>query len=204
MLVCDRYRFLFVHIPKTSGGAFRGYYRHNLRRWWWRKDHEVCRSHDPLTRELSEFYADYLKFAIVRNPWQLVASCYRFETKGVHRDKYGQLRREEIGLVEWLERKHASQENGDHPFPCQLAYIADEQGLLVDHICRQERLGEEMPHIFDRLGLKFDLKSWQTQRAHDYGHYDWREYFQDKRTRDFVAEICRDDIEYFNWKFTVD
>ena len=199
MLVNHKYKFLFVHIPKTSGATFRTYNRLHLSPRWWKRYEEVSGAHDPLTRVIAERYRDYYKFVIVRNTWALIASAYRFETQGVSTDRQGRLRRRDISLHDWLNELLATQSHG--PFPCQLKYVSDAGGLLVDHLCHQDDLAEGMRHVLTAIGAEYDPADWQKPARHYYGEYDWKSYFTDVRTRELVESLCKEDIDYFGWKF---
>lgn len=199
MLVNHKYKFLFVHIPKTSGAAFRTYNRLHLSPRWWKRYEEVGQAHDPLTAAIADRYRDYYKFAIVRNSWTLIASAYRFETQGVSRDKQGQLRTRDITLYDWLVEKAERQEYG--PFPRQLQYVSDGGRLLVDYLCRQDDLAQGMRQVLTAIGAEFNPADWQKPARHYYGDYDWKSYFTDARTRELVESLCREDIEYFGWEF---
>ena len=199
MLVNHKYKFLFVHIPKTSGATFRAYNRLHLSPRWWKRYEEVGGAHDPLTRAIAERYRDYYKFAIVRNPWALIASAYRFATQGVSTDKQGLLRRRDISLHAWLIERRDEQNNG--PFPCQLKYVSDDGGLLVDYLCRQETLAQDMRVVLTAIGAPYNEDDWKRPVRHFYGDYDWKAYFADPKTRSLVNDLCREDIEHFGWTF---
>jgi hypothetical protein len=197
MLVNHRYRFLFVHIPKTSGAAFRAYNRNRLSSWWRKDSEEICAAHDALTLAVAERFKDYLKFTIVRDPWQLIASAYRFDTQGIRHNKQGVLQQRDIPLVEWLEEKGKDPRFG--PFPSQIRYVSYNKKLLTDRICRQDRLAADMKEILGQMGAPYHAADWEKPTSHYYGSYDWKAYFSDPAARRKVEELCREDFEYFDW-----
>ena len=199
MLVNHKYRFLFVHIPKTSGGGFRTYNRLNLSPRWWKRYEEVGAAHDPLTPEIAARFPGYYKFAIVRNSWKLVASAYRFETRGVSRDRDGNVRSRDISMYDWLQEKVLRPEH--HTFPRQLPFISDGGRLLVDCTCQLDNLPHDIRHVLTAIGAPYRAEDWQTPAKHYYGEYDWKSYFADPKTRDLVYTLCKDDLEYFGWTF---
>lgn len=199
MLVNHKYKFLFVHIPKTGGGAFREYNRRYLSPWWRKSSEEIGAAHDPLTPEIAERFKDYTKFAIVRNPWNLIASAYRFETQGISHDKHGALRQRDIPVLDWLEEKVAD-EVRIGPFPSQIRYVAKDGKPLIDRYCRQEQLTEDMTALLEDLGARSHPEFWKTPARHYYGEYDWKACFEDAAVRSRVEELCRDDFNYFNWE----
>jgi hypothetical protein len=198
MLVNHRYRFLFVHIPKTSGAAFREYNKKHLSYWWRRNCEEVRGAHEGLTPEIAQRFKDYFKFTIVRNPWRLIASAYRFDTQGVRYDKQGFLQKRDVSILDWLEERIEDDRYG--PFPCQLDYISHDGELLVDQYCRQENLSEEIKEVLNQLGAPYQDEDWVEPKRHYYGDYEWKGYFADPRVQERVRSVCERDFEFFGWQ----
>jgi len=197
VLVNHRYRFLFVHIPKTSGAAFREYNKKRLSSWWRSNCEEVRGAHEGLTPEIADRYSDYFKFTIVRNPWRLIASGYRFDTQGVRRNKQGVLQKRDVSVLEWLQERINDDRYG--PFPCQLDYISHDGKLLVDRYCRQESLGNDLREVLGKIGVAYREEDWLAPKRHYYGDYNWKEYFRDPRVQEKVREVCGKDFEFFGW-----
>lgn len=197
MLVNHRYRFLFVHIPKTSGAAFREYNKKRLTTWWRRGCEEVGGAHEGLTPEIAERYQDYFKFTIVRNPWRLIASGYRFDTQGVRANKEGVLQKRNVSILDWLEERMNDGRYG--PFPSQLDYISHDGKLLVDQYCRQEDLSEEIKVVLNQLEAPYREQDWAKPKRHYYGDYDWKSYFVDGRVQERVRAVCEKDFQFFGW-----
>jgi hypothetical protein len=198
MLVNHRYRFLFVHIPKTSGAAFREYNKKHLSSWWRRNCEEVRGAHEGLTPEIAQRFKDYFKFTIVRNPWRLIASAYRSDTQGVRYDKQGFLQKRDVSILDWLEERIEDDRYG--PFPCQLDYISHDGELLVDQYCRQENLSEEIKEVLNQLGAPYQDEDWVEPKRHYYGDYEWKGYFADPRVQERVRSVCERDFEFFGWQ----
>lgn len=198
MLVNHRYQLLFVHIPKTGGGAFRDYNKKYLSRWWRKSFEEIGPPHAPLTPEIAARFADYTKFAIVRNPWKMISSAYRFETEGISRDKHGTLRKRDIPILDWLEEQ-AADEARVGPFPSQFRYISDGDQLLIDRFCRQDNLPQDMTQLMTDLGAPNHPDFWKKPVRHYYGDYDWKACLADPKVRSRIEELCRKDFEYFQW-----
>lgn len=197
MLVNHTYRFLFVHIPKTSGAAFREYHKKHLTNWWSHDYQEVGHAHDGLTPEIAEQYHDYYKFTIVRNPWTMIASAYRFDTQGVRSNKHGALIERSISIDDWLVEKANDPRFG--PFPNQFRYISSNEKLLIDGFCRQETLSEDMAVTLDKLDAPYQDEDWEKPCAHYHGSYEWESYFKKPETRKLVRTLCHEDFAYFGW-----
>ena len=74
MILSHKYKLLFVHIPKTGGAA--------IGRTIFKSDHDakvLGNTHFGITKETAEQYKDYFKFSVVRNPYIINVSAYRFE-----------------------------------------------------------------------------------------------------------------------------
>lgn len=202
MLVNHRYKFLFVHIPKTAGGTVRAFNRKRLARWYSKGWEELGAAHSPLTREIASRYAGYFKFAVLRNPWKLVASGYRFATQGISRNKKtGHIRQREITMLEWLSELQPGHHSD--PFPCQMDYVSDADGLLVDRICHHERLPQDMRGVLAELGIPYHGEDWEQPARHYYGQYDWEGCFRDPATRDQVRQLCQKDFAFHDWETRV-
>lgn len=203
MLVNHRHKFLFVHIPKTAGGAVRAFNRKRLARWYGKGWKEIGEAHSPLTREIATRYADYLKFAILRNPWKIIASSYRFATQGISQNKKtGQTRQRDITMLQWLTelKPHHRSDPFPWPFPCQMDYVSDANGLLVDQICRHEHLAADMRAVLGRLGISYHAEDWEQPTRHYYGQYNWKDYFVDPEVRAQVQKLCAKDFAYHPWE----
>jgi hypothetical protein len=66
-MISHRYRFLSVHIPKTGGNSI-----NRLFGMGWQ-------DHKDLARHREERCRAYLKFAVVRNPWERLLSDYNYQ-----------------------------------------------------------------------------------------------------------------------------
>jgi len=203
MLVNHRHKFLFVHIPKTAGGAVRAFNQKRLARWYGKGWEEIGAAHAPLTRDIANRYPNYFKFAVLRNPWKLVASGYRFATQGISRNKKtGQIRQRDITMLEWLKEltPHHRSDPFPWPFPCQMDYVADADGLLVDRICHHENLAADMRMVLERLGIPYHAEDWEQPTRHYYGEYNWKDYFAYLEVRAQVQKLCAKDFAYHPWE----
>ena len=219
MLVSDRFKLLFVHIPKTGGSTI----RHLI----WTADDSAYtykRHHAIMTEEDADKFKDYYKFTVVRNSYKMCASLYRYMTEKIGGDEptKGQLREREMhakfakphGLVEFLKAYKSTKY--DHkssidwelereqetmayilkndPYPSQLEYFSHEGNILVDDVYQYDRgLDNELKWL--RKKYQFD-----RIRLNYFGDYDWKSYYNDESI-EYVKQICQKDIEYFDFKF---
>lgn len=219
MLLSPKYRFLFVHIPKTGGTSVRV----ALRGYKWKDPYRIplflCSRLSALfghrlacklprhakivaAKEMlpREFFDSLFKFAFVRNPWDLQVSSYHH------------IRRERPHLLhgidsfsEFLRYKL----NPDRPYVFHLDvsierqsdYLVDLDGsILTDFIGRYENLAEDFREACRRIGIRPPSLP-HKRKAQD--RRDYRAYYTDE-TAELVARHYRRDIELFGYRFDPD
>ncbi len=201
MLISDKHKVVFVHIPKTGGSVIRRLMIRSDRNCYEYKAH-----HAPITPRDAEKMTGYFKFAVVRNSYDLCASGFRFMTEKIGTTKPdGEIvsisERIECSFMEYLVDQVSSEEF----FPRQLDYFMNDDTCLVDKVYMFDNpagLDEEMkdfkkiistPHNFS------DLLSW---RHNYFGEYSRNHYYDSNPgTKEYVEKICRADIQYFNFKY---
>jgi hypothetical protein len=202
MIVNDNYRFLFVHIQKTGGTSITEFlftingsrlegYHHGM-------------YSQPITR-----YEQYFKFCVVRNPWARLVSWYEMmRRKKVHNDfsayllKHANHFSDFLSQTETIFEKNEKEWDGVNPYPKSIAfnqvdYISDGSGrILVDHICRFERLKQEFQEICERFGITSEL----LHVNRNPNSMDYRSYYS-PRNADLVKVMYKKDIETFGYRF---
>jgi hypothetical protein len=147
-------------------------------------------------------FARCTKFSVVRNPWARMVSRYFFTHVDAEPSDEDKLRRgtsrkfHNKDFEQWVsrvwKRHNAGKRNAG-----QLAKLVDLDGqLLVDHVGRLENVQSTLDWVSRRLGIEpIQMPHVNGTRK---GHYA---QFYNSSTRDMVAEICRQDIEYFGYHF---
>lgn len=131
-------------------------------------------------------FETYLKFTVVRNPWDRVHSWYRNAMRDPHH-----------GIPPCSFDAFLREHGHNWALRSQLFWITDFDGSIpLDVIARFETLAEDLSQVFRRLGfedpsLPHLLKS---------GDSDYRSAYSDDGVR-LVAERYPDEIERFGYSF---
>lgn len=163
-----------------------------------------------LCKHQAERLVDYTGFALVRNPWDRVVSCY------ANKLTRGQLAKgpRNRGTLKSLERAGAfstdldfagfveavskiPDEHANRHFRSQFTFLTDRTGALMpSRILKFESLTDELNELLSEYGLdelRLPHKK-PTRRA------DYREYY-DEHLKELVAERYARDIELFGYRF---
>ena len=61
-------------------------------------------------------------------------------------------------------------------------------------------LDSELRDLKKKIGFSDSIYKKKGHGSHYYGKYDWQSCY-DEDTKNYVAHICKKDIEYFNFKY---
>jgi hypothetical protein len=206
-MICDRFNTIFVHIPKAAGQSIEHVFLSKMGLTWPQRAPLLLRENsDPrlgperLAHLCASEYVScghvaqadfdaYFKFAVVRNPWARLVSEYKFSLAG-----------RGVSFADFLFKHFPPPGLSDgrrHVEP-QWKFVCDADGqLAVDQIIRFETLAEDIGPVFTRIfGEPTALPRVNAAR-------DQRDYraFYDGRTRAFVEDMYRGDIELFQYAF---
>ncbi|MCB1076644.1 MAG: sulfotransferase family 2 domain-containing protein [Verrucomicrobiae bacterium] len=201
--VLHAYRCVFVHIPKTAGSSIaRALDQLPLRNG---PDHPVIDTpKHAKARELRRIlgrkrWNDYFTFAIVRNPWDLMVSCYEWWMQKADRfphiaDQMTEVR--SLGSFEAFLRspwgmERINQFNGNIE-----DWFMDGDEQIVDFIARFENLDHDWPEICRHIGVE----PFSIAHENKTDRRDYRSYYTDE-TRELVARRFARTIERFGYEF---
>ena len=143
-----------------------------------------------------------IKFSLVRNPWARMVSRYFFthvesEPSPLEKARRGTTWKfHALTFPEWVNKQWMAHKLGKNR-SSQLAKLTGHEGeLLVDHVGRLEKVQETLDWVTERLNV--DAIQMPHINGTRKGHYA---QFYNHRTRTMVAEICREDIERFDYHF---
>ncbi|QDU36901.1 Sulfotransferase family protein [Maioricimonas rarisocia] len=207
MVISHRYRFIFVHIPKTAGTSCALALKQGLP-WWERRQRQTRRGskHKSLLDGLELLEqptglfrhgvrdADsYFSFAVVRNPWDRMVSLYHYLKRT---EKYAEICPDTFeaflddidAQVSWTQQLRSLR--------TQRSYLADADGRMIcDRIARFETLAQDFEAITQRLGI--DARLPHVNRSN---HDAYVRYYT-PRSRECVARWYRQDIDEFGYTF---
>jgi hypothetical protein len=211
MIVSFSKSFLFVHVPKTAGTSMRAVlskYQHANDHFWSNRLlgamgipinyclgnylHYRFRTHEPILRAVQVYPPNVLeglfKFALVRNPWDLLVSYRNFLCASPGHKRHRRVAR--MGFDEFL--RFAIQRR----IGCQKSLLSDQHGrIIVDFVGRFENLAHDYLLIAQRLWISERLPHVNRGPRRDYREaYTWR-------TRQLVQDAYAEDIDEFGYEF---
>jgi hypothetical protein len=162
-VICDEYRCLFVHVPKTAGVSIEYVFLRLVGLTWKTRAPLLLRGNDdvglgpPRLAHLKagEYVArghltaaqfqSYFKFSFVRNPWDRIVSEYKYRGYPARIDFKTYLFRH-LPAPGWTDAYY-------HIIP-QYDFLYDEAGtLLVDFVGRYESLQADFDKVCVRVGI---------------------------------------------------
>jgi Sulfotransferase family len=209
MVINDRHRFIFVHIPKTAGTSMMAALEAlpgNNRRWLARTKHETLAEFQANWRKRQGWLGrlrgrspdGYQGFAFVRNPWARMSSYYRYLKEILPNEKVNAIQsfadflEQAADGMEWIWERHAMRPQTDF-------YTLDDgtgsQVMRLEYLGHFEHLAEDVADVSQRLGIRIDLghmnESTNTKR-------DYRTEYTD-RMFEIVGRLYTADAELFGY-----
>ena len=208
MPVCDQYRCVFVHIPRTGGSSIEKVLklgnesnREDLATVTGWIETDAIRAHGFVSPVLQHLTLDDLcrllprdlletrfKFCFVRNPWERMLSAYLFD-----RNHYRHAHGSADGfppLAEYLRQLNPFQRLE------QCDYI--DSDITMDFVGRFETLATDFIHVARRISLPSPGLPHVNRTRHQ--HYS--SYYTDE-ARAIVADLFPRDIARFDYRFEV-
>lgn len=207
MIVSHAHRFIFVAVPKTGTHSVRQALREHLgpddieqvglfvnKRFPYEDLSSIGHGHLSLQQvrpHLGEqAFADYFKFAFVRNPFDRFVSYCAFMTR-----QQGHFDSDSRGVMrDILFRLRPVQHILFRP---QYELVVDGAGaMLADYIGRVE----DMQASYDAACIKIGIPSRALEQVNNSRRGDYRQYY-DQQLLDGVASLYRRDLELFGYGF---
>jgi hypothetical protein len=201
MIISDSHNFVFVATTKTASTSIEK--RLNPYKAEYKVTHLVgsYNRHCPLKiiYEKFPFIEDCFKFAIVRNPFDWVASWYFYrKSNSIPGGKTNSNCTDDVEFKEWLTNPESTayNEKGVGLTMSQLDIIQGNEKISMDFVGKYENLQEDFNIICDKIGIPRQ----KLPHANKSKHKHYTEYYDDE-TREIVAQKYAKDIEHFGYKF---
>lgn len=204
MLISWRYKFIFIHVPKTAGMSVEAALRPvcgrpaesrvtaALQRFGRRPSCRDFHRHAPYWQVASVLPPDVLrsffKFAFVRNPWDRMVSLYSYilDSPGHHLHDHVRSLGSFDSFVRWRTSEHPED---------QVGFVDDTRGnVAVDFVGRFENLNDDFDEAMRRLGLTGRIPHLNPSPRTG----DWRSHYT-RASFDRVAEYSRRDLHAFGY-----
>lgn len=160
---------------------------------------QLCVINRPFRMSRKE-YDELFTFAFIRNPWSRELSRYLFITKRPQHIRHREVMtsRSFEGWLRYLYKHPHRRQN-------QLDMLTDKNGKMITTLIgKYENLQQDFNKVCVQVGVPrlelfhIDLVGMENLIRKDFGQY--RKYYN-AETRRLVGEICKIDIEYFDYKF---
>jgi len=199
MVVCDKKRCIFIHIPKTAGTSIEQYLQDKGKNEiTFRGVHKNRSMHHYTALELKKFvpiiFNHYYKFSIIRNPYDRLLSEYYWTPVPNLGFKYGKTKADFLHQVIDIVRKKKYYENiyYDHFLP-QYRFVYHDKKLLVDQIFKYEDLDWVTNYLKKKLEINMDFPTFnKTNKKKD---DNWTENQKRK-----IYNLYKNDFLIFNYE----
>jgi len=194
MWLAKRNKLLFIHIPRNAGKSVVNAMKRGCKgikkvEWEHARLKDIARKMD---------IKPYVKFAVVRNPWERMVSLWSFLsqhklTYETRTDKVRDVKElEEIGFSKWL-LKYGKKSRGivttDTP---QTNWLKVKGKIATNYIIKYENLQTGFKNV---TGI--DMKLPMTHKS---SHKDYREYYTEE-SKAYIDKVFAEDIELFKYEF---
>lgn len=212
-MICDKHKFVFIHIPKTGGHSVDKYF---IQKRLVDDDKWHCTGDQILKYMGVEKWKEYQTFTIVRNPWDRMVSEYSWQG-GLGEDQiptpwgdknvtFKQFLKmvfnsphdhHDMNLVRNFDTWYRLQEVKDGHLNDQYSFITDQNdNMIIDNLIRFENLNQQFKQMLTKVGLPPDNLPHLNKSKHK--HYT--EYY-DQESIDLVACRFKRDIETLGYDF---
>ena len=213
MKISDKYKCIFVHIPKTGGTMLYNSFGVDMVA----NGHHHQAAFQTMTEE-PELWQEYKSFTVIRNPWELELSHFLFLVSNPRNPNHLDACRSGMRIIigksfwRWHRTDQMHESLIDHPLRDSInRFITDDNTgeLLVDYVIRNENLAEDWKRVAPLLGIEdtdiINYPQWGRDNVTRHRHY--REYYKlpngdwDEGLIELVRTRHSDYIEQWGYEF---
>jgi chondroitin 4-sulfotransferase 11 len=182
----DSLKTIFIHVPKTAGTSIKTSLGMKT------SGTLMHKSATESSHLYSQEWNKYFTFSFVRNPWDRVVSIFFYYQTQRQRHKLPD------NFNAFCSDLEVNLDILGHPGLkyTQKKYISIDNQIAVDYVGKVENLQNDFNIICERLGIEHRILPHIRKTNHK--HYS--EYYSEEN-RKKVAEVFREDIETFSYKF---
>ncbi|MEM7239534.1 MAG: hypothetical protein AAF501_17140 [Pseudomonadota bacterium] len=191
----ERMRFAFIHVPKTGGMSVSRFFERQGGSDW-RLNRSLLNDqigiHDGIETVnglLGPARDSFFTFAYVRNTWDWAFSLYRYIRRTPSHPRHGDVHG--LDFKSYVDRVAADFFRPQAPLVCRDGAVA------VTRLEEFPTLSRTLPEILEELGYRTDTLTAENTAPDPMPYCD----AYDARSRDRIAEIYRDDIDFFGFRF---
>lgn len=191
-MIVDEHKIIFIHIPKCAGESIETVFMgkpFNIPGDNYQMHPEKHLSIREIRTRYPEKFHSYLKFTVIRNPWDRVVSWVHYRDRRLNRTSGTFLERLKTDMT-CLPKSNL--------FLRSTCYSMLTIGgrMPLDHIIRYEELQSGFNEVCEKIGIDTTpLPVVNSSRRTRY-----RDYYDDE-ARELVASHFRLDIRYFNYRY---
>jgi len=179
-MICHDNKIIYIHIPNTAGTSLEKALMRNKWEYDYRGKHLDWKE---MKEKYSEYWDEYFKITVVRNPWSWLAALYR-----THKER----RQYEESWNDFLKYPRLGIDE-------QTTIIQSEIfGPEMDFILRFEDIANEYKRLCEKLKIKSVNKFPHKQKNKPRPHYST--FYTDEQV-EIVRKKFKKDIELFNYEF---
>lgn len=138
----------------------------------------------------AEIFSRYLKFSIVRNPYDRLVSFVAWQGDKWHNKQL--LSKEEFQLFIDRAKLKFWRRKSIMPVP-QFQFLYFQGRMMMDHVLRFESLEKDVERISELLQTEIHLEYRMNSN-----HLDYRSYYDEESIK-WVRKVYRKDFEYFSY-----
>jgi chondroitin 4-sulfotransferase 11 len=188
-MICHEHKFIHVHIHRTGGTSIERRFGHKS------YDHRGINKY--IEEYGKEVWDNYFTFAFTRNPWDRILGTYQWNrqiARAPLRERYGF---DSMSFRDFVFRyKKLYKNNPQANSHCK--WLVENNKPIVDYIGRFENYQSDYDIICDRIGIPRH----RLPHVNKTDHKHYTEYYDDE-TKQVVADLYPDDIEYFEYSFEI-